>query len=160
MRDSFQTGCLDSFSHSTVAPVPNPVCAYDHEMFSIASLDNCHFDLVGNERNWSERSCVSPAVLVDANGFALSGNLELRATVERLDPAIDQIVPQRPVLQKVAMGFNWTEGPIWIRFGYLLFTDIPDNLNSNGISNSRAEDADQHHRDQRGRICRHRDCRT
>lgn len=84
----------------------------------------------------ANEAAFSPAVLVDANGFALSGNLELRATVERLDPAIDQIVPQRPVLQKVAMGFNWTEGPIWIRFGYLLFTDIPDNLNSNGISNS------------------------
>jgi gluconolactonase len=48
-----------------------------------------------------------------------------QAKIERLDPAIDQIVPADPILQKVASGFSWTEGPIWMQGDYLLFSDIP-----------------------------------
>jgi gluconolactonase len=49
--------------------------------------------------------------------------------VERLDPALNQIVPMQPVLEKVATdpGFSWTEGPVWIQAGYLLFAEIPSN---------------------------------
>ena len=49
--------------------------------------------------------------------------------VERLDPALDLIVPGKPVLEKVATGpgFKWTEGPVWIPAGYLLFAEIPSN---------------------------------
>jgi gluconolactonase len=50
-------------------------------------------------------------------------------TVERLDPALNLIVPAKPVLEKVATGpgFKWTEGPVWIPAGYLLFAEIPSN---------------------------------
>ncbi len=48
-------------------------------------------------------------------------------TIERLDPALDQIVPAKPSLEKVATGFKWTEGPVWIPAGYLLFAEIPSN---------------------------------
>jgi gluconolactonase len=49
--------------------------------------------------------------------------------VERLDPGLDLIVPAKPALQKVATGpgFKWTEGPVWIPAGYLLFAEIPSN---------------------------------
>ncbi len=49
--------------------------------------------------------------------------------VERLDPALNLIVPAQPVLEKVATGpgFTWTEGPVWIPAGYLLFAEIPSN---------------------------------
>ena len=49
--------------------------------------------------------------------------------VERLDPGLDSIVPAKPVLEKVATGpgFKWTEGPVWIPAGYLLFAEIPSN---------------------------------
>jgi gluconolactonase len=49
--------------------------------------------------------------------------------VERLDPALDQIMPDQPRLEKVATGpgFKWTEGPVWIPAGYLLFAEIPSN---------------------------------
>ena len=49
------------------------------------------------------------------------------AKVERLDPAANSIIPDDAVLQKLASGFTWTEGPIWIHEGYLLFADIPSN---------------------------------
>jgi gluconolactonase len=49
--------------------------------------------------------------------------------VERLDPVLNSIVPAKPVLEKVATGpgFKWTEGPVWIPAGYLLFAEIPSN---------------------------------
>jgi gluconolactonase len=48
-------------------------------------------------------------------------------TIERLDPALDLIVPAHAALEKVATGFTWTEGPVWIQPGYLIFADIPSN---------------------------------
>jgi gluconolactonase len=50
-----------------------------------------------------------------------------RASMERLDPAINQIVPANASVERVATGFTWTEGPIWIPTGYLLFADIRNN---------------------------------
>lgn len=49
------------------------------------------------------------------------------AKIERLDPAIDAIVPADAKLQQVATGCTWTEGPVWIHAGYLLFADITSN---------------------------------
>lgn len=47
--------------------------------------------------------------------------------VERLEPGLDRIVPAHPALERLATGFTWTEGPIWIPSGYLLFAEIPSN---------------------------------
>ncbi len=49
--------------------------------------------------------------------------------IERLDPAVDALVPANAVLEKVLTGpgFKWTEGPVWIPAGYLLFAEIPSN---------------------------------
>ena len=41
----------------------------------------------------------------------------------RNDPAIDAIVPVNPKIFKLAEGFQFTEGPIWLKAGYLLFSD-------------------------------------
>jgi gluconolactonase len=48
---------------------------------------------------------------------------EVNVEVIRLDPAIDAIVPANPKIFKLAEGFQFTEGPIWIKAGYLLFSD-------------------------------------
>lgn len=48
-------------------------------------------------------------------------------TIERLDPDLDLIVPAVPRLEKLATGFTWTEGPVWMPSGYLLCADIPSN---------------------------------
>jgi gluconolactonase len=48
--------------------------------------------------------------------------------IERLDPSVAAIVPANATLERVATGFTWTEGPIWIKSGgFLLFADIPSN---------------------------------
>jgi gluconolactonase len=50
------------------------------------------------------------------------------ATIDRWDPAMDAIVPQDWKVEKLAEGFGWAEGPIWVKNGgYLLFTDVPGN---------------------------------
>jgi gluconolactonase len=48
--------------------------------------------------------------------------------IERLDPALDALVPRDARIEKLADGFQWTEGPVWRkRGGDLLFSDIPNN---------------------------------
>jgi gluconolactonase len=48
--------------------------------------------------------------------------------IQRIDPAVDQLVPANAALEKVASGFDkWTEGPVWTRQGTLLFAEIPAN---------------------------------
>lgn len=66
----------------------------------------------GSDCLWAEETSASAAV----------------GTIERLDPRFDQLVPRDATLEKLADGFMWTEGPVWIREGgYLLFSDIPRN---------------------------------
>jgi gluconolactonase len=43
--------------------------------------------------------------------------------VARLDPAIDAIVAPGTRIEKLAGGFLFTEGPVWMPDGYLLFSD-------------------------------------
>ena len=50
------------------------------------------------------------------------------ARIERLDAALDAIVDTAAVIERIATGFNFTEGPVWHPDGYLLFSDPNDNL--------------------------------
>lgn len=48
--------------------------------------------------------------------------------VERLDPAMDTLIPPDAVIEVLAEGFDWAEGPLWIADGgYLLLSDVPAN---------------------------------
>ena len=49
-------------------------------------------------------------------------------SVERLDPAIDDLIPKDAKIEVLDSGHVWTEGPLWVDEGsYLLFSDIPPN---------------------------------
>jgi gluconolactonase len=49
-------------------------------------------------------------------------------SIVRLDARLDKLVPRDAVVEKLAEGFKWVEGPVWNRAGgYLLFSDIPNN---------------------------------
>ena len=41
-----------------------------------------------------------------------------------LDPAFSRIVPDGAQIEKLAGGFQFTEGPVWDPAGFLLFSDI------------------------------------
>src|SRR5262245_37515375 len=64
---------------------------------------------------------------------AVSGNVQKSyppmGTIERIDPAFNKLIPTTAVLEQLAGGFVWTEGPVWVKKdgGYLLFSDIPNN---------------------------------
>jgi gluconolactonase len=55
-------------------------------------------------------------------------------SIERLDPRFDALVPPDAVIEVLASGFAWSEGPVWVSSdkgglptGCLLFSDIPHN---------------------------------
>jgi len=48
-------------------------------------------------------------------------------SIQKLDAGLDALVQTNAKIERVATGFKWTEGPVWIHVGYLLFADIPSN---------------------------------
>lgn len=55
---------------------------------------------------------------------AILASTPLQAT--RLDPSADRIIPANARLEKIATGFTWTEGPVWLN-NSLYFADITSN---------------------------------
>ena len=52
----------------------------------------------------------------------------MKLNLQRLDPALDDLIAADAQMEKVAGGYTWTEGPVWMKQGnYLLFADIPGN---------------------------------
>ena len=48
--------------------------------------------------------------------------------IERLDPRIDELIPADAMIEKLADGFNFIEGPVWDRQNArLLFSDVRGN---------------------------------
>jgi gluconolactonase len=49
-------------------------------------------------------------------------------SIERLDPALDNLISPYAKIEIIADGFDWSEGPLWIgKHKMLLFSDIPPN---------------------------------
>lgn len=48
--------------------------------------------------------------------------------IERLDPSLDALIAPDAVIEQLASGFSWAEGPVWrAAHGDLLFSDVPRN---------------------------------
>ena len=44
------------------------------------------------------------------------------------DPVLEKLLPKTSELEVLAMGFDWCEGPVWVKDGgFLLFSDVPKN---------------------------------
>lgn len=56
-----------------------------------------------------------------------SATVSVTTSIERLDPAVNRIIPAQPILERIATGFKWTEGPLWLPSGNLIFAEIPSN---------------------------------
>lgn len=49
--------------------------------------------------------------------------------VIRFDPAIDELIDKDAKIEVLGEGFEWSEGPAWVKKGgYLLFSDVPKNI--------------------------------
>lgn len=62
--------------------------------------------------------------------LAFAAMPETLGRIERLDPALDEMVPADARIEVLSGGFTWTEGPVWVNDesgGHLLFSDIPRN---------------------------------
>lgn len=66
-------------------------------------------------------------IIGSTGGGALAQSYPSFGKVERLDPRFDALVPTGAKIEKLAEGFDWSEGPIWTRGGFLLFSDVPMN---------------------------------
>ncbi len=56
--------------------------------------------------------------------------LETVGEIERFDPRIERLIPPGATIEKLAEGFDWSEGPLWVpdpTGGHLLFSDVPRN---------------------------------
>jgi gluconolactonase len=50
-------------------------------------------------------------------------------SIQRLDPALDQLIDPAAQIEKLAEGFDWSEGPVWFSKGnFLAFSDVPRNV--------------------------------
>lgn len=48
--------------------------------------------------------------------------------IRRLSPELDEIIAPGAVIEQLADGMTWSEGPVWVWEGrYLLFSDVPGN---------------------------------
>jgi gluconolactonase len=76
-----------------------------------------------------KQTCISAVLCIAAAAmtWATMNISQEPLKLERLDSAVDQLVPKDAQLEKLATGFKWTEGPVWIPAGYLLFAEIPSN---------------------------------
>jgi gluconolactonase len=69
-----------------------------------------------------------PPLTADAGELRGAPGPETIGSIERLDPAIDELIPRDAVIEVLAEGFDWSEGPVWVEDGgYLLFSDVPRN---------------------------------
>ncbi len=49
-------------------------------------------------------------------------------TIQYDDPRFEKLIPKGTSLEVLASGFDWSEGPVWVKEGgYLLFSDVPEN---------------------------------
>src|SRR6185436_6158680 len=66
-----------------------------------------------------------PAAATPAPAAAATASV---GKIERLDPALDALIAPGAVIEKVADGFKFTEGPLWRPDGTLWFSDVQGNV--------------------------------
>ncbi|MEJ2194802.1 MAG: hypothetical protein P8X73_08095, partial [Ignavibacteriaceae bacterium] len=76
------------------------------------------------------------SIIIEFVFFLLSINISFAGepmtktlgTIHRDTPEINNLIPEDAVIELLAEGFDWSEGPVWIKDGgYVLFNDIPQN---------------------------------
>jgi gluconolactonase len=67
------------------------------------------------------------ATVVLSLGLLMTADAQTAGKVVKLDPSLDKLVPPNSKIEKLAGGFAFTEGPVWMSDGSVLFSDIPNN---------------------------------
>lgn len=53
-------------------------------------------------------------LLLIAAACSTTKDVKTLATVERLDPALDEIIATDAAIEVIAKGYTWSEGPVWV----------------------------------------------
>lgn len=81
---------------------------------------------MGSQSGWAQEATStdgSAPTEATASGYPTIG------MIERYHPDFDALVPIDARIELLAEGFEWAEGPVWVKSGdYLLFSDIPNNV--------------------------------
>jgi gluconolactonase len=84
-----------------------------------------------NQKQVAAFALVGATVLFSACEQTLPVKVTPHQTIGALesnDPRFFELIPPTAAIEKLAEGFAWAEGPIWMsRGGYLLFSDVPSN---------------------------------
>ncbi len=60
---------------------------------------------------------------------AVTRTHQIHGFVERHDGALDELIQPGTEMEKLAEGFNWSEGPTWLaRERKVVFSDVPENI--------------------------------
>jgi gluconolactonase len=86
--------------------------------FRLIAIGVMGFTFTGCNGDKAQPEAAKPAV---ASALVVTG-----AQIVRLDPALDSVIAPGTQIEKVASGFNFTEGPMW-REGRLWFSDLTGN---------------------------------
>jgi gluconolactonase len=88
----------------------------------------CEHELVGFRR--LARLLIFVGLVSFADGRLAAAERQTIGEIERLDPALDALVPKDAKLEVIAEGFDWSEGPLWIPAdgGFLIFADVLQNV--------------------------------
>jgi gluconolactonase len=79
-------------------------------------------------RVFSACSTAIVALIVGMDARAVEKSPQTVGSIERLDPALDKLVPADAKMEVIGEGYAWCESPVWVRDGnFLLFSDIPNN---------------------------------
>jgi gluconolactonase len=71
---------------------------------------------------------LAAVVLFDHVALAEEKTSPKPGKIERLDPAVNKLLPTDAKLEAIGEGYVWCEGPAWVRDGnFLLWSDIPNN---------------------------------
>lgn len=63
-----------------------------------------------------------------ASAYSPQAGYRTIGSIERLDPALDELLAPDAKIELLADGFKWSEGPVWLKKeGKLVFSDIPNN---------------------------------
>lgn len=58
-----------------------------------------------------------------------TSSFETIGYLEKLSEEFDEIVPPNTVIEVIATGHNWTEGPVWLpKEKCLIYSDVPENI--------------------------------
>ena len=71
----------------------------------------------------------APALALAGCATAGIGEYPRVGRIERLDPSLDALIDISAPIDRLADGFSWAEGPVWLGMdgGVLLFSDVPRN---------------------------------